>query len=335
MISVSQESLYTLVASGPDTPSAIRFTIGVSVGIPAALVCITRRLYLIASTESVMTRQEKRRGQLVDLAIGLGIPVLQMILAIIPQGHRFDILEDVGCVPEFYLTWVYIVLVGCWPIVIGLISAGYAIMAIRTLTKKRAEFQAVLSGSTHASLTASRYNRLIALAAVEVLITVPFASVILFQTIAAGGVSPWISWADTHFDFSRVGQYPAALWKADHAHLVDVELSRWGVVLCPFVFFAFFGASEEARQHYTIALKWVRTKAGYTTAGSTTNGADSSFGTSGTLPVYMRHETSTKRDTLASFSCSTIIESRCPSRQSIEKSISLEPPSPAEPAHHP
>ena len=129
VISVSQHSCVVFARFRSNPSSAIRFSIGVSVGIPAALLCITRRLYLIASTESLVTKQEKCRGQLVDLAIGMGIPVLQMILAIIPQGHRFDILEDAGCLPEFYLTWVYIILVGCWRIVIGLISAGYAIMA--------------------------------------------------------------------------------------------------------------------------------------------------------------------------------------------------------------
>ena len=292
--------------------------------IPTALLCITRRLYLIASTTTVSTtKQEKRRGQLVDLAIGLGIPLLQMILAIIPQGHRFDILEDVGCMPEYYVTWVYIVVVGSWPIVIGLVSAGYALMSIRTLTSKRSEFQVILANSSHTSLTASRYNRLIALAGFVMFFTVPFASLILCQTIAAGGgLNPWISWSDTHSDFSFVGQFPALIWKADQTQLVDIELSRWGVVLCAFAFFAFFGASEEARLHYAIALKWIKKKARRTVPESVTI---KSFGAGGTLPIFMRKDPSTKRDTLASFSCSTIIDSRRPSLQTIEKPAFLAP----------
>lgn len=60
---------------------ATRITIGLSVAIPAASLCINRRLYLIASVKSVtITKAEKRRAILVDLAIGLGIPLLQMIL---------------------------------------------------------------------------------------------------------------------------------------------------------------------------------------------------------------------------------------------------------------
>ena len=55
--------------------------IGTSVAIPACSLCINRRLYHIASVSSVTkTRAEKRRDIMTDLAIGLGIPVLQMIL---------------------------------------------------------------------------------------------------------------------------------------------------------------------------------------------------------------------------------------------------------------
>lgn len=320
MISVSQKK-FTTIANAVLTPyTATRFAIGVYVAIPTALVCITRRLYLIASTESVMTRQDKRRGQLIDLAIGLGIPLLQMILAIVIQGHRFDIYEDVGCVPEYFVTWVYIVLVGCWPIVIGLVSAGYAFMAIRSLTTKRAEFQAMLTGCSHASLTASRYNRLVCMAGVIMLLLVPFSSLILCETLATGGLSPWISWADTHFNFSRVDQYTAALWKPNGSLRAILELTRWGTVLCPFVFFAFFGASEEAREHYGIAIKWTKKKAGrpisIPLSKSVITIKSFGTGTGGHLPVFMRKETSIRRETLTSFSCSTIIDSRCPSRQS-------------------
>jgi pheromone a factor receptor len=53
------------------------------VGIPAASLCIFRRLYLIASVKSVtITKAEKRRAIMVDLAIALGIPFVEMILRV-------------------------------------------------------------------------------------------------------------------------------------------------------------------------------------------------------------------------------------------------------------
>ena len=60
---------------------ASRFIVGLNVGIPAALLVINRRLYKIASrTEAVAMKAEKLRAVYVDLAIGLSIPLLQMIL---------------------------------------------------------------------------------------------------------------------------------------------------------------------------------------------------------------------------------------------------------------
>lgn len=54
--------------------------IGLNVAIPACSLCINRRLYKVAKINAVMvTRSEKRRAIMIDLLIGVGIPVLQMI----------------------------------------------------------------------------------------------------------------------------------------------------------------------------------------------------------------------------------------------------------------
>ena len=60
---------------------ATRFMVATSVGAPAALLVINRRLYKITSrTEVITTKDERLRAVYVDLAIGLLIPFLQMIL---------------------------------------------------------------------------------------------------------------------------------------------------------------------------------------------------------------------------------------------------------------
>lgn len=81
---------------------------------------------------------------MVDLAIGLGIPALQMILRMsllssfpcietdkfkysefVVQGHRYDIWEDIGCYPTTVNTPPAYPLSFVWPTVIGLVSAVY------------------------------------------------------------------------------------------------------------------------------------------------------------------------------------------------------------------
>ena len=57
-----------------------RFQVAINVAIPACSLCINRRLYKIATSKAVMiTRSEKRRAVMVDLLIGLGIPILQIV----------------------------------------------------------------------------------------------------------------------------------------------------------------------------------------------------------------------------------------------------------------
>lgn len=60
---------------------ATRFVVGLSVGLPMSLLVINRRLYKIASkTGAITIKAERLRAVYVDLAIGLSVPLLQMIL---------------------------------------------------------------------------------------------------------------------------------------------------------------------------------------------------------------------------------------------------------------
>lgn len=62
---------------------AARITLGVSVALPASILCINRRLYLLASPSSLLFSQaDKRRELMIDLVIGIGLPVLEMTLGL-------------------------------------------------------------------------------------------------------------------------------------------------------------------------------------------------------------------------------------------------------------
>ncbi|KAJ7323223.1 pheromone A receptor-domain-containing protein [Mycena albidolilacea] len=241
-----------------------RLIVGITVAIPAASLCINRRLYKIAACQTVSTSQaEKRRAVLVDLAIGLGIPFVQMPLQFVVQGHRYNILENVGCFPATYNVTLAYPLTYLWPNVINLISACYAILTLRAFLRRRAQFaQFLASGST--GITATRYFRLMALASLELLLNLPSSTYGLYLTASRSAVAPWISWDDTHAFFNRIGQAPAIFWRADAHEQTTVELSRWASVVCALVFFAFFGFAAEARKHYRLAFWAVAKRCGLT-----------------------------------------------------------------------
>ncbi|KAG6330459.1 hypothetical protein ID866_8630 [Astraeus odoratus] len=231
---------------------SIRIMLGASVGIPAASLCINRRLYQIAKVHAVtVTHAEKRRAVLIDTLICVLFPAIFVALQYVNQGHRFDIYEDVGCYPFIYSTIVAFFLADIWPVIIGIISAIYCVLSLHAFYHRRVQFAKFLASNP--SLTASRYFRLMALSVTEICCTIPMGSFLIWLNATAKPVEPWISWDNTHYDFSRIGQYPSVVWTQDYLFVVAVQLSRWLVVACAFVFFMFFGFAAEARKNYRIA----------------------------------------------------------------------------------
>lgn len=257
---------------------AAKLIVGVAVAIPAASLCINRRLYHIATVRSVtITRAEKRRAVMVDLAIGLGLPIMEMILQYIPQGHRFNIFGDVGCYPFTYSTPVALALVSVPPVLIGMVSACYAVLSIRAFAKSRSQFNEYLSHNNHSNLNSSRYVRLMCLASVDILCVVPLAIYAIYVNVSSGNISPWKGWADTHAGFSRVDQTPAFIWHSIPGAVNSLEMSRWLTVACAFIFFAFFGFADEAMKNYRSYVQTVSKKVGLST-GSTSEGSFSVTG---------------------------------------------------------
>ncbi|KIJ93455.1 hypothetical protein K443DRAFT_684535 [Laccaria amethystina LaAM-08-1] len=233
---------------------SIRIMMGASVGIPASSLCINRRLYKIASVQSAtITVAEKRRAVVIDSIICLLFPLLYIALQYVVQGHRFNIFEDIGCYPALYNTLLTYFISSMWPILIGLVSAVYCFLSLRSFARRRAEFSQFLT--SHTSLTVGRYFRLMALAMTEICFTIPLSIFMIWLNATSSPIGPWRSWDDTHFAFSRIEQIPAVLWRSNHILVMAMEFSRWVTPLCAFTFFAFFGFADEAKRHYRLAFR--------------------------------------------------------------------------------
>ncbi|KAI9435849.1 pheromone A receptor-domain-containing protein [Lactarius indigo] len=236
---------------------ATRFMVGLNVGIPTALLVINHRLFKIVSrTAALETRAEKRRAMFIDLAIGLGIPLIHMVLQLVVEGHRFDIFEEIGCFPSTYNVSLAFPLVHIWPITISTITAVYCVLTIRLIWKSSQQLKEIQGSNKN--VNHSRYMRLIALSSVQLLLILPLSIFALYINSHIIPVQRWISWEDTHFDYSRVVQFPSVAWRADTLHQAGIEASRWIVIPCAFVFFAFFGFAEEACKHYRLAYSFVK-----------------------------------------------------------------------------
>ncbi|KAL1753933.1 mating pheromone receptor Bbr2 [Schizophyllum commune] len=238
-----------------------KLLLGASIGIPASGLCISRRLYKISSVRTVsITRKDKIRAIMVDLSIAVGIPVVIMILHVVVQPHRYDILEDVGCYAALYNTLPAYFLVLMWPLVLGTISFVFSALCLRAFYIRRLQFAQILAHNT--SLNTSRYMRLMSLAILDMSCTIPLCAVSIYLGNYGVQLAPWISWDDTHYNFGRVGQIPALVWRTDRMYEISVEMTRWLPVACGFLFFGLFGFADEAMRHYKQVLAVVEKKVG-------------------------------------------------------------------------
>ncbi|KDR68304.1 hypothetical protein GALMADRAFT_215958 [Galerina marginata CBS 339.88] len=192
------------------------------------------------------------------------IPFTWHLKRYIVQGHRFNILENVGCYPAIYNTAPAVALVGLPPVLIGLITARYAVPTFRAFNRRRIEFNDLLA--EHSNLSSSFYIRLMCFASIELMCTVPMGSYFIY--VSSQDLDPWISWADTHSHFSQVRRYPSAIWHLNPNWKNPVELGRWMGVIGALIFFAFFGFAEEARMNYRAAYLKVAKYIGLSTASS-------------------------------------------------------------------
>ncbi|KZV93647.1 fungal pheromone STE3G-protein-coupled receptor, partial [Exidia glandulosa HHB12029] len=234
---------------------AAKLIIGLSVAIPLSSLCINRRLYNIAAVKTITVNKEsKMRDALIDTIIAVVLPIIFMVVHYTMQGHRFDIIEDFGCWPSTYLTAPGYALIIAPPIVVSAVSLVFCTLSIRAFWHRRSEFNELLR-SHSTGLTSSRYFRLMALASAEIIVGLPFAIFFFVVGIKHNGVAPWISWDDTHYNFSRIDYYVTyQLKRAGPGVYVSYQMSRWAFPFTAFIFFAFFGFAAEARKNYRMAF---------------------------------------------------------------------------------
>ncbi|KAH9963550.1 GPCR fungal pheromone mating factor [Russula dissimulans] len=225
---------------------------GLNVALAACALCINRRLYKIATARAVIiTKTEKRRAIMVDLLIGIGIPVLQMIIVHVVLEDRYQIFEDFGPYPSIAITPPSFFLFFAWPLAIGCVDCVYCSMTIYTFYKRNRQIRSISP-----DINRGRYFRLMAFTFIEMFGGIPLETYeIVFN--ATKGVTPWKSWANMHRHYSLIPMWPAVIWKNKPTMHHTLELARWSFVGVAFFFFAFFGFADEARQHYRLVCKWL------------------------------------------------------------------------------
>ncbi|KAK7692308.1 hypothetical protein QCA50_003933 [Cerrena zonata] len=214
-----------------------------NMGILSAGLVIARRVSLVATASSVWLRSENRtRAMYGDLAIGLTPPIAQLIEFWFMQGHRFDILEGLGCSAAVPFSILNICLTWVWNFIIGLISAFYCVRTLHTLLRRHRHVRQVLR---MANMDLQLFYRLVAMAVVELCCTLPLV-LFVFVNNMRGAYYPWKGLADLHLGFERVRQFPYEMWVAESAF----QQSLWYQIGCGLLFFLLLGFTQDSRARY-------------------------------------------------------------------------------------
>lgn len=224
--------------------TATQIMLAAGIGMPASILCISRRLFKITSIQTVsVTRADvcclfipfhypsdvrpeaqsyhnRHVHSRWHPAFGTYTPyvavpstyrpMLTLFVDIPVHAHRFDILEDIGCYPVTYGTLASYFLYYVWPIALGAVSFVYSGLTLRSFFIRRAQFSSLLSSN---SLNMNRYIRLMMLSISDMSFTVPFSIYIMYIGTHGIELAPWISWAETHYHWNRVEVVPASLWR--------------------------------------------------------------------------------------------------------------------------
>jgi Pheromone A receptor len=178
--------------------------------------------------------------------------------------YSYGIFEDIGCQTLTSFTVPGVPLFLAWPFVIGCLSFVYCgtyarlispssppahlltAMALYLFIKHKRQVAEVTS--SHQGLHRSRYIRLMLLACSDMLITVPFSLFSLIYAFKTGLTK--FSWSTLRHNYTHVPQFSTVEWQNNTVEYAILEMDAWSLVYSAFIFFAFFGFADEARDHY-------------------------------------------------------------------------------------
>jgi pheromone a factor receptor len=233
---------------------ATKIKIGADAALPGCALCMARQLNRIACGLEMSPKGWRHRAP--DILLCWGLPVIIMAAHYIVQGHRFDIIEDLGCFPAIYISLPSIFILDLSQFIPGVLALVFCSLALWKLHRRRVAFHIMLK-APGSSLSPSRYIRLMIMT-----FFIGTWSALLSAVSTANeyntGLEPWTNWTAVHADFSFIGQDTDSDFASTPGALTCIYLLWWAVPLSSLSFFGFFGIGEEAMKDYQANANWVR-----------------------------------------------------------------------------
>lgn len=174
----------------------IRLYIGLEVSITGAVTCIFRQLSMIfGDSPPLQTKSEKRRKRSFEIMLCIVAPVIRMGIFYVVQPDRYLIMQLRGCVWTFDSSWLGVLLMFSWQIILSLTALVYATLTAIRLFRHRRNTNPVL-GQTGNQHNTTRIIRLCSFAVILFLLAVPVQIYLLYYTLPRN-LEPF-SWSRVH-----------------------------------------------------------------------------------------------------------------------------------------
>ncbi|KAJ7643156.1 Rcb2.42 [Mycena polygramma] len=226
-----------------------KLDVGATTALPACCLSLALQLWRVSSSSHTTN---KKMVLMVDLGLCWVFPIIIMALHYVVQGHRFDIIEDIGCRPTTYFSIPAILLIYVPGAVVVVLTFIYSGLALRAFYLRRRTFSTFLQNKKSA-FTTRRYLRVMV---VTFILATWEAAVmgLVYGLTFSGPLEPYTSWADVHLGFSRVDQIPAAELPTDL--LIWTYVSWWTIPISGYSFFCSFSFGEDAAKEYGPLWRW-------------------------------------------------------------------------------
>ncbi|KZV68498.1 fungal pheromone STE3G-protein-coupled receptor, partial [Peniophora sp. CONT] len=221
---------------------------------PMATLMITRRLYLIASLQSVdlPSKAARRWDSVIEWTLGLFIPLLVADYA--HQGCRFEVDEVFGCTNAVRTSILEILTVDSWTVILPLVSISYFYpRVVHILYRQSRDINSFLNSDT--SVLRTNYLRILAVASIDILLTLPMGVVSIALRVRSileekGSLAFYLGWTCIHINWEPSSIPYAQLKASGIAGIAQLYFLRWSAPVLAYTIFGLFGLTYEARASY-------------------------------------------------------------------------------------
>ncbi|KZV64049.1 STE3-domain-containing protein [Peniophora sp. CONT] len=221
---------------------------------PMSTLIITRRLYLIANLRSVdvVNSAARRKNLAIEWIAGLIFPIaVAGPIYYVVQLQRFNVIEGFGCANSIDGSILAVLLVQVWSVIPPLISVTvYYPKVVLTFYRHNR----TINHFSNDSVSRINYFRILALASIDILLTLPMGIVFLVLFIlpsASDGPLPFYKgWREVHSDWTPISVSYDELESGGTFAVAQGYFVYWTSPVLAFTIFGLLGLTSEARASY-------------------------------------------------------------------------------------